>query len=84
MPEFQFANNLLRCFVARLLGAGSAKVVSIDLNERRRLCHACDLSQTSIEESGIDELRKLGLPKKPLASGSVADLAMDFAPPVEY
>lgn len=29
-----------------------------------------------------DELRKLGLPKKPLFSGSVADVRMDFEPPV--
>ncbi len=31
-----------------------------------------------------DELRKLGLPKKPLFSGSVAELVMDFEAPVVY
>jgi acetoacetate decarboxylase len=31
-----------------------------------------------------DQLRKLGLPKKPVFSGSVAELVMDFEPPAIY
>ncbi len=31
-----------------------------------------------------DELRKLGLPKKPLFSGSISKLTMNFEPPVVY
>jgi hypothetical protein len=31
-----------------------------------------------------DELRKLGLPKKPIFSGSIANIVMDFAAATVY